>query len=110
MGRVVLVGGVLVLLFIPYLLWGTGLQTAQSQNLLRAQFKSEQHQAGVTTSSTIPPTKSAAAPKSLGLSWERLGAEAFAGLWWFRLCGRWLGEPAGGPPKRQGTLLMALKR
>ena len=62
-GRILLVGGVLVLLFIPYLLWGTGLQTAHSQSLLRAQFKSEQHQAGVTTSSTIPPTKSAAAPQ-----------------------------------------------
>ena len=30
-GRVVLVAGVLVLLFIPYLLWGTGLMTARSQ-------------------------------------------------------------------------------
>jgi len=57
-GRILLVAGILVLLFIPYLLWGTGLQTAQSQNLLRAQFKSEQHQAGVTTSTT-PATKPA---------------------------------------------------
>jgi sortase A len=60
-GRILLVAGVLVLLFIPYLLWGTGLQTAHSQNLLRAQFKSEQHQAGVT-SSTTPPKKAADTP------------------------------------------------
>ena len=45
-GRVVLVGGILILLFIPYLLWGTGLQTARSQSLLRHQFAVEQHRAG----------------------------------------------------------------
>jgi sortase A len=45
-GRVVLVAGVLVLLFIPYLLWGTGLKTAHSQSVLRAQFSVEQHRAG----------------------------------------------------------------
>jgi sortase A len=37
-GRVVLVAGVLILLFIPYLLWGTGLMTARSQAQLRAEF------------------------------------------------------------------------
>jgi len=37
-GRVLLVAGVLVLLFIPYLLWGTGLITAQAQRDLRQQF------------------------------------------------------------------------
>jgi sortase A len=41
-GRVVLVAGVLVLLFIPYLLWGTGLLTAQSQARLRATFSTDQ--------------------------------------------------------------------
>ncbi len=35
-GRVVLVAGILILLFIPYLLWGTGLITAHNQSLLRA--------------------------------------------------------------------------
>ncbi len=46
-GRVVLVGGILVLLFIPYLLWGTGLQTARSQDQLRQQFAVSQHALGV---------------------------------------------------------------
>ncbi|MGH9080541.1 MAG: class E sortase [Acidimicrobiales bacterium] len=41
-GRVVLIAGVLVLLFIPYLLWGTGLLTAQSQARLRAAFSTDQ--------------------------------------------------------------------
>jgi len=45
-GRVLLVGGVLILLFIPYLLWGTGLQTARSQDALRRQFASTQHALG----------------------------------------------------------------
>jgi sortase A len=45
-GRVVLVGGVLVLLFIPYLLWGTGLMTARAQAHLRDEFSAAQHQAG----------------------------------------------------------------
>jgi sortase A len=47
-GRVVLVAGVLILLFIPYLLWGTGLQTARSQDQLRKEFAAVQRQAGVT--------------------------------------------------------------
>ncbi len=47
-GRVVLVSGVLVLLFIPYLLWGTGLQTARSQAQLRTEFANAQRRAGVS--------------------------------------------------------------
>jgi sortase A len=42
-GRVLLVVGVLVLLFIPYLLWGTGLITSQAQRDLRQQFVASQH-------------------------------------------------------------------
>ena len=49
-GRVVLVSGVLVLLFIPYLLWGTGLQTARSQAQLRTEFANAQRRAGVSIS------------------------------------------------------------
>ncbi len=40
-GRIVLVAGVLVLLFIPYLLWGTGLSTAQTQDHLRSELASQ---------------------------------------------------------------------
>ena len=43
-GRVILVAGVLVLLFIPYLLWGTGLITARAQDQLRQQFATAQIQ------------------------------------------------------------------
>ena len=53
-GRVVLVAGVLVLLFIPYLLWGTGLMTARSQALLRTEFSKAQQRADASTPSTLP--------------------------------------------------------
>jgi sortase A len=53
-GRVVLVGGVLVLLFIPYLLWGTGLITARHQSALRTEFSQAQRTAG-STPVTLPP-------------------------------------------------------
>jgi sortase A len=42
-GRVILVAGVLVLLFMPYLLWGTGLITARAQSDLRQQFAAVEH-------------------------------------------------------------------
>ena len=55
-GRVILVAGVLVRLFIPYLRWGTGLITAQAQNDLRQQFLATQrmHHAAVVLH---PPAK-----------------------------------------------------
>ncbi len=56
-GRVVLVSGILVLLFIPFLLWGTGLMTARSQAALRAQFVTDQHRTG------SPSAKHLSAPK-----------------------------------------------
>jgi sortase A len=55
-GRVVLVAGVLVLLFIPYLLWGTGLLTAQSQARLRAAFSTDQRLAGSVAVEHPAPT------------------------------------------------------
>jgi len=54
-GRVVLVVGVLILLFIPYLLWGTGLLTARSQAQLRTEFAQAQRRAGAAVP-THPPT------------------------------------------------------
>lgn len=54
MGRIVLVAGVLILLFIPYLLWGTGLKTAHSQSVLRTEFAKAQHRADTSTPKTPP--------------------------------------------------------
>lgn len=44
-----MVGGLLVLLFIPYLLWGTGLQTARTQDRLRQEFAATQRRLGMST-------------------------------------------------------------
>jgi sortase A len=58
-GRVLLVAGVLVLLFIPYLLWGTGVITARAQSDLRREFAVAQHSHHVVapthTSLSSPP-------------------------------------------------------
>jgi sortase A len=61
-GRVVLVVGILVLLFIPYLLWGTGLMTAHSQDVLRQQFSADQHRTGARPTAPKPATGVAAVP------------------------------------------------
>lgn len=73
-GRTILVAGVLVLLFIPYLLWGTGLITARAQSDLRHQFLTSQqdHHRSTdvapprvpTSPPVIAPTVAAPAPGS----------------------------------------------
>ncbi len=65
-GRVVLVAGVLVLLFVPYLLWGTGVITARHQAELRAQFAAEQHHAGIKPDGHVhvPPKGTAGPPQT----------------------------------------------
>lgn len=57
-GRVILVAGVLVLLFIPYLLWGTGVITARAQADLRRQFAAAE-QAHHDRPVSRPPTTTA---------------------------------------------------
>ncbi len=56
-GRVVLVAGILILMFIPYLLWGTGLITARNQSVLTQQFREAQNK-----SHSHPATSIAAPP------------------------------------------------
>src|ERR1700689_888014 len=64
-GRVVLVAGVLVLLFIPYLLWGTGLMTARSQAQLRTEFGAAQARSGTPSAKHLhaPPPGTTAPPQ-----------------------------------------------
>jgi len=50
-GRTLVTVGLLLLLFVAYQLWGTGIYTAQAQNDLRDQF-----QKSLTTTSTTSPT------------------------------------------------------
>jgi sortase A len=54
-GRALILGGALVLLFVAYQLWGTGLQEARHQDDLKQQFL----EAAATTSTTEAPASSA---------------------------------------------------
>ena len=53
-GRTLTSAGVLLLLFVAYQLWGTGLRTAQAQDRLEEDFR-RTLQATTTTSTTAPP-------------------------------------------------------
>jgi len=64
-GRVVLVVGILILLFIPYLLWGTGLITAHNQAVLSQQFRADQQKAGSHPAQTIAAPKRGTTPPVL---------------------------------------------
>ncbi|HVF31781.1 MAG TPA: class E sortase [Acidimicrobiales bacterium] len=68
-GRTCIAAGVLILLFVAYQLWGTGLAEARSQDRLRSDFLDALEAPATTTTSTTPPstvpgetTTSAAAP------------------------------------------------
>src|SRR3954454_8486270 len=61
-GRALVTVGLLLLLFVAYQLWGTGLYTAQAQNDLNDQFEQAQRTASTTTSTTSPTA--ATAPSS----------------------------------------------
>jgi len=70
-GRLMVRAGALILLFVAYQLWGTGLQTTRAQENLEREFKAQQEQVGalpgeappdpngqatVPTPTTLPPT------------------------------------------------------
>ncbi|WP_158542793.1 class E sortase [Phytoactinopolyspora halophila] len=52
-GELLLTAGVIVLLFVVYLLWGTGLQTASAQDDLREQLDFDQEQSDGDSSSSL---------------------------------------------------------
>ena len=54
-GRVCISAGVLILLFVAYQLWGTGIREAQAQDRLERQFNNK---LATTTSTTTAPTSS----------------------------------------------------
>ena len=66
-GRVCITAGVLILLFVVYQLWGTGIREAQAQNRLEDEFAETLNESGTTTTTTgppatTPPTTEAAPP------------------------------------------------
>ena len=54
-GRTFIASGVLILLFVAYQLWGTGLQEARSQRHLKAAFEESLQAATTTTTTAAPP-------------------------------------------------------
>ena len=74
-GRVLITAGILLLLFVAYQLWGTGIYEARAQNKLRSQFENTLREHGqdpltaTTTTvlddptvSTTPPTTTSPTP------------------------------------------------
>jgi sortase A len=55
LGRAFVTVGILILLFVAYQLWGTGLYTDREQNRLRDQFETQLHDEGSTAASPDEP-------------------------------------------------------
>ena len=53
-GKVLITVGILVLLFVVYQLWGTGIYTARQQNKLESQFEDALRESGQTTTPNFP--------------------------------------------------------
>ena len=63
-GRVCIAAGVLILLFVAYQLWGTGLREAQAQDRLKGQFKDRLAATTTTSSSTTSSSTSSTSNSS----------------------------------------------
>ena len=80
-GRTLITIGILVLLFVVYLLWGTGIYTSAQQSNLRQQFDTELHHLATTTTTaegspvvgnTTPTTAPPSNPEALGSAVARI--------------------------------------
>ena len=58
LGRILLGAGTLILLFVAYQLWGTGIAESHSQDVLRQRFEAELHAAHGTPPTTSAPSTS----------------------------------------------------
>jgi sortase A len=67
-GRTLITAGTLILLFVAYQLWGTGLQEAKSQKALSKEFDALIADLPETTTTTAPPTTTTTAAASSGNS------------------------------------------
>ena len=59
-GRTLITAGTLILLFVAYQLWGTGLQEAKAQKVLSKDFEAQLASVDQTTTTTAPPTTTTA--------------------------------------------------
>lgn len=66
LGRVLIVVGLLILGFVAYELWGTGIYTARAQNQLENEFDDKLAEASTTTTTTTPAIDTAPPPPPRG--------------------------------------------
>jgi sortase A len=66
LGRVLLVTGLLVLAFVAYQLWGTGIQAAQSQDELEEEFEAALSATSTSAPTTTPPPTTTTDPGTAG--------------------------------------------
>jgi sortase A len=74
-GRTLITSGTLILLFVAYQLWGTGLQEAKSQRALSDQFEQLQQQFAARTSTTTSTTTTTAQPGTTATTLPPLATE-----------------------------------
>jgi sortase A len=67
-GRVLVTVGLLLLLFVSYQLWGTGIYQARAQDDLKDQFRKEQRQAADAPPSTVAPPGESGTPTTTTLA------------------------------------------
>lgn len=72
LGRILLGGGTLILLFVAYQLWGTGIAESHSQAVLRQKFDAEVHPAGHQHPSSTSTTTAAPATTTTSASGDQL--------------------------------------
>lgn len=61
-GRVLVTVGLLILLFVAYQLWGTGLYTARQQSRLKSEFRHELARAKATAATEVPGSTTTTTP------------------------------------------------
>jgi len=77
LGRVLITVGLLILLFVAYQLWGTGIYAARAQNELESDFEAQLEEASTTTTSPLeappPPPEGEAVARikipDIGVDW-----------------------------------------
>lgn len=67
-GRVMIAGGVLILLFVVHQLWGTSLQTARAQNALEAELEQQLAEAATTTTTATAGESTTTVPGATSTS------------------------------------------
>jgi LPXTG-site transpeptidase (sortase) family protein len=104
-GELLLTAGLLVLLWVGYVLWGTGIQTDQAQDELRAQISAEwPDPTHVGTAATAPPPEEPPDEVELGDGYAILRIPRLGADWaWVVVQGVQLSDLTRGPGHYEDT-------